>query len=45
MTIGVTLPSGDTGAAPNLVDELVAQTRQAADAGLKSVWFSQLPLS
>ncbi|WP_290050450.1 TIGR03564 family F420-dependent LLM class oxidoreductase [Amycolatopsis solani] len=45
MTIGVTLPAGDTGAAGNLVDELVAQTRQAADAGLKSVWFSQLPLS
>ncbi|WP_103354073.1 TIGR03564 family F420-dependent LLM class oxidoreductase [Amycolatopsis sp. CA-128772] len=45
MTIGVTLPSGDTGSAPNLVDELLTQTRQAADAGLKSVWFSQLPLS
>jgi F420-dependent oxidoreductase-like protein len=45
MTIGVTLPSGDTESAPNLVDELIAQTRQAADAGLKSVWFSQLPLS
>ncbi len=45
MTIGVALPSGDTGTAPNLVDELVAQTRQAAEAGLKSVWFSQLPLS
>ncbi len=45
MTIGVTLPAGDTDAAPNLVDELLTQTRQAADAGLKSVWFSQLPLS
>jgi F420-dependent oxidoreductase-like protein len=45
MTIGVTLPSGDTESAPNLVDELIAQARQAADAGLKSVWFSQLPLS
>ncbi|MFJ9781927.1 TIGR03564 family F420-dependent LLM class oxidoreductase [Amycolatopsis sp. NPDC101161] len=45
MTIGVTLPSGDTDASPNLVDELLAQTRQAAEAGLKSVWFSQLPLS
>ena len=45
MTIGVTLPAGDTAAAPNLVDELIAQTREAADAGLKSVWFSQLPLS
>ncbi len=45
MTIGVTLPSGDTGSSPNLVDELIAQTRQAAEAGLKSVWFSQLPLS
>ncbi|MGW4061152.1 TIGR03564 family F420-dependent LLM class oxidoreductase [Amycolatopsis sp. NPDC004747] len=45
MTIGVALPSGDTDRAPNLVDELIAQTRQAAEAGLKSVWFSQLPLS
>ncbi|MGW4000071.1 TIGR03564 family F420-dependent LLM class oxidoreductase [Amycolatopsis sp. NPDC004772] len=45
MTIGVTLPAGDTGSVPNLVDELITQTRQAADAGLKSVWFSQLPLS
>ncbi|WP_284749146.1 TIGR03564 family F420-dependent LLM class oxidoreductase [Amycolatopsis sp. RTGN1] len=45
MTIGVTLPAGDTESAPNLVDELIAQTRQAAEAGLKSVWFSQLPLS
>jgi F420-dependent oxidoreductase-like protein len=45
MTIGVALPAGDTGSAPNLVDELIAQTRQAAEAGLKSVWFSQLPLS
>ncbi len=45
MTIGVALPSGDTDRAPNLVDELIAQTRQAAEAGMKSVWFSQLPLS
>ncbi|MGK3200256.1 TIGR03564 family F420-dependent LLM class oxidoreductase [Amycolatopsis sp. MEPSY49] len=45
MTIGVTLPAGDTDAAPNLVDELLTQARQAAEAGLKSVWFSQLPLS
>ncbi|MEU4518226.1 TIGR03564 family F420-dependent LLM class oxidoreductase [Amycolatopsis sp. NPDC024027] len=45
MTIGVALPSGDTDPAPNLVDELIAQTRQAAEAGMKSVWFSQLPLS
>ncbi|QKV77354.1 TIGR03564 family F420-dependent LLM class oxidoreductase [Amycolatopsis sp. Hca4] len=44
MTIGAALPAGDTDSAPNLVDELVAQTRQAAGAGLKSVWFSQLPL-
>jgi F420-dependent oxidoreductase-like protein len=44
MTIGVALPSGDTDPAPNLVDELIAQTRQAAEAGMKSVWFSQLPL-
>ncbi|WIX86584.1 TIGR03564 family F420-dependent LLM class oxidoreductase [Amycolatopsis sp. DG1A-15b] len=45
MTIGVALPAGDTDSAPNLVEELIAQTRQAAEAGLKSVWFSQLPLS
>ncbi|MEV6619277.1 TIGR03564 family F420-dependent LLM class oxidoreductase [Amycolatopsis sp. NPDC051106] len=45
MTIGVTLPAGDTDSSPNLVDELIDQTRQAAAAGLKSVWFSQLPLS
>ncbi|WP_410563283.1 TIGR03564 family F420-dependent LLM class oxidoreductase [Amycolatopsis sp. cmx-4-61] len=45
MTIGVTLPAGDTGTAANLVDELITQTRQAAGAGLKSVWFSQLPLT
>ncbi|WP_410637460.1 TIGR03564 family F420-dependent LLM class oxidoreductase [Amycolatopsis sp. lyj-346] len=43
MTIGVALPSGDTDSAPNLVEELITQTRQAAEAGLKSVWFSQLP--
>jgi F420-dependent oxidoreductase-like protein len=42
MTIGVALPSGDTDNAANIVDELIAQTRQAADAGLDSVWFSQL---
>ncbi|KFZ83796.1 F420-dependent oxidoreductase [Amycolatopsis sp. MJM2582] len=41
MTIGVALPSGDTADAVNIVDELVTQTRQAADAGLTSVWFSQ----
>ncbi|HEY3470404.1 MAG TPA: TIGR03564 family F420-dependent LLM class oxidoreductase [Amycolatopsis sp.] len=45
MTIGVSLPAGDTATTPNLVDELIAQTREAAEAGLKSVWFSQLPLS
>src|SRR3569833_622786 len=45
MTIGVTLPAGDTDSSPKLVDELIDQTRQAAAAGLKSVWFSQLPLS
>jgi F420-dependent oxidoreductase-like protein len=41
MTIGVTLPSGDTGTAGNIVDELIDQTRQASEAGLDSVWFSQ----
>ncbi len=42
MTIGVALPAGDTGGAANVVDELIAQTRQAHAAGVKSVWFSQL---
>ena len=41
MTIGVALPSGDTAGVANLVDELIGQTRQAADAGLDSAWFSQ----
>ncbi|SDX23098.1 F420-dependent oxidoreductase, MSMEG_4879 family [Amycolatopsis xylanica] len=42
MTIGVTIPASDTYAAANLVDEFVVQTREAADAGLSSVWFPQL---
>jgi F420-dependent oxidoreductase-like protein len=42
MTIGAALPAGDTGSTKNIVDELVAQTREAADAGLSSVWFTQL---
>ena len=42
MTIGAVLPAGDTGQAKNVVDELIAQTREAADAGLSSVWFTQL---
>jgi F420-dependent oxidoreductase-like protein len=42
MTIGAVLPAGDAGHAKNIVDELVSQTRQAADAGLSSVWFTQL---
>jgi F420-dependent oxidoreductase-like protein len=41
MTIGVVLPAGDTTGAKNIVDELVRQTREAADAGLSSVWFTQ----
>ncbi|MEC3977089.1 LLM class F420-dependent oxidoreductase [Amycolatopsis sp. H20-H5] len=41
MSIGVALPSGDTENTANIVDELIAQTRQAADAGLDRVWFSQ----
>ncbi|MDT7723951.1 MAG: hypothetical protein QOI21_527 [Actinomycetota bacterium] len=41
MTIGVALPSGDTGHAANIVDEIIAQTAQAAEAGIRSVWFSQ----
>jgi F420-dependent oxidoreductase-like protein len=39
MTLGVAFAAEDTG---NVVDDLIAQTRQAAHAGLKSVWFSQL---
>ncbi len=43
MNIGVALPAGDTGAdTKNVVDELIIQAREAADAGLSSVWFSQL---
>jgi F420-dependent oxidoreductase-like protein len=42
MTIGVALPAGDTGSAANIVEELIDQTRQASEAGVKSVWFSQL---
>ncbi len=42
MTIGVGLPAGDTAGAKNIVDELVSQTREAAEAGISSVWFSQL---
>jgi F420-dependent oxidoreductase-like protein len=41
MTIGITLPAGQ----PTGLDELIGQTRQAADAGVGSVWFSQQPLS
>ncbi|WP_328605262.1 TIGR03564 family F420-dependent LLM class oxidoreductase [Amycolatopsis sp. NBC_00345] len=41
MTIGITLPAGQ----PAGVDELIGQARQAADAGVGSVWFSQQPLS
>ncbi|MFC4083223.1 TIGR03564 family F420-dependent LLM class oxidoreductase [Amycolatopsis samaneae] len=42
MTIGVTLLSGDSQPAKNTIDELVALTRDAADAGLSSAWFAQL---
>lgn len=42
MTIGAVLPAGDTAHAKNIVDELITQTGQAADAGLSSVWFTQL---
>ncbi|MET8182894.1 TIGR03564 family F420-dependent LLM class oxidoreductase [Streptomyces sp. NPDC005336] len=40
MSWGIALPAGDehTG---NLVTELIDQVRQAADAGIGSVWFSQ----
>ncbi|WP_103349404.1 TIGR03564 family F420-dependent LLM class oxidoreductase [Amycolatopsis sp. CA-128772] len=42
MTIGAALPAGDLAGAANSVEELLAQTREAAGAGLRSVWFSQL---
>lgn len=42
MDIGVGLPAGDTGGAANLVEELIGQTRQAYEAGVRSVWFTQL---
>jgi F420-dependent oxidoreductase-like protein len=42
MSIGAALPAGDTGGAENTVEELIGQTREAADAGLSSVWFTQL---
>lgn len=41
MKIGAVLPAGDVGHAKNAVDELIGQTRQARDAGLDSVWFTQ----
>ncbi|EWM18245.1 LLM class flavin-dependent oxidoreductase [Kutzneria sp. 744] len=42
MTIGAVLPAGDALHAKNIVDELIAQTREASTAGLTSVWFTQL---
>jgi F420-dependent oxidoreductase-like protein len=40
--IGIGLPaSADVLESANLVDELIAQTRQAADAGVAGVWFTQ----
>lgn len=42
MTIGVVLPAGDHGGAENTVEELISQTRQAAEAGVASVWFTQM---
>lgn len=42
MKVGVALPAGDMAGATNVVDELIRQTRQARDAGLASVWFTQL---
>ncbi|KDN17296.1 TIGR03564 family F420-dependent LLM class oxidoreductase [Amycolatopsis rifamycinica] len=42
MTIGAALPAGDLSGVANSVEALLAQTREAADAGLRSVWFSQL---
>ncbi|WP_020669353.1 TIGR03564 family F420-dependent LLM class oxidoreductase [Amycolatopsis nigrescens] len=41
MTIGVALPAGLTEAPANHVEHLIELTREAADAGLGSAWFSQ----
>ncbi|SFC87830.1 TIGR03564 family F420-dependent LLM class oxidoreductase [Streptomyces aidingensis] len=43
--VGAILPAGGgthAGQAGNTVEELIAQTRRAAGAGLSSVWFTQL---
>jgi F420-dependent oxidoreductase-like protein len=42
MRIGVALPAGELTDSKNIVTDLIEQTRQAASAGLDSVWFSQL---
>lgn len=42
MIIGAALPAGGPGNGGNAVDRLIRQTKQAATAGLNSVWFSQL---
>lgn len=41
MSIGVALPVGAGSPSVNVVDETVAEAREAADAGLSSVWFGQ----
>jgi F420-dependent oxidoreductase-like protein len=40
--VGVALPAGDTAGAANIVDELIRQVREAAEAGVPAAWFSQL---
>lgn len=42
MTVGVALPAGESPAVGNAVDELLAQAREFAEFGGRSVWFSQL---
>jgi F420-dependent oxidoreductase-like protein len=39
--VGVALPAGDTAGTGNVADELIRQVREAAEAGVTSVWFHQ----
>ena len=39
--VAVALPAGDTAGAGNIADELIRQVREAAAAGVTSVWFHQ----
>ncbi|WP_062216663.1 TIGR03564 family F420-dependent LLM class oxidoreductase [Streptomyces sp. NBRC 109706] len=42
MTVGIALPASEAPTSGNAVDELVAQAREFAGLGGRSVWFSQL---